>query len=728
MSNIALKRCPILRTVLHRIILTCWTERRVPAIWKRGVTILIHKKGDTADPGNFRPITLQPCWYKIFSKVYATAIFDYLLKNKYVDTQLQKGFWRGIDGVTEHTEILDQILKTSNREKRSIVICLLDLKNAFGEVPHQLIEKTLKYHHLPSEIIDIFKDIYDDNSVCVSLNKSHTSPIAIGRGVLQGDPCSPLLFNICFNTLMQLLLQPQYRQLGFSYGAKGNHFQRSWLQFADDSVIISPNEASAQILINSFQAWSAWAGMTIRLDKCAVFGMKMQRSKMRQFSPALYLQQGQIPAIPPGGEFHYLGRRYGSDLHHTAIKKDLIEKVEALLKTTSELKIKPQTKIKILSQYIHGQLLFELRLYNFPLTWIALHLDAACTKHIRDWLELPLSACVKESVNIRKKEGGLGVDTIQHLSQKMQLLKRNTLRQSTSEDIRGIWSSSSSAPNNIATDDLLIHNKSAKNAVKVLKNNCQQKSLDHLLDLPLQGVVSKSILDNIKSSDIKIWGRSVELMAACIFNFSRQALLQILPTTAMLFRWNRSPDPFCTLCKKSIPQTNKHVLSNCGSVAALHRYSVRHDSILQLLVQWLTTSVPPESTVYADLPHSNTRPVRDLFQGVRPDIAIADSHHIHALELTVCHETNLVKSRDFKINRYKNLHLCGSTLAGSRIITSHFVEITTLGFISDLSIFAKLVKICPPSVQTMTGLTKCALDNSFQIYCNRNNDIIPISD
>ena len=105
----------------------------------------------------------------------------------------------------------------------------------------------------------------------------------------------------------------------------------------------------------------------------------------------------------------------------------------------------------------------------------------------------------------------------------------------------------------------------------------------------------------------------MELMAAFIFNFSRQALLQILPTTAMLFRCNRSPDPFCILCKKLIPQSNKHVLSNSGSVATLYRSSVQHDSLLELLVQWLTSSVPPGSTVYTDLTHSNTRPVRDLF-------------------------------------------------------------------------------------------------------------------
>ena len=74
LSIIILKNCPILRTLLHHIISQCWTDREVPTIWKRGISILIYKKGDSADPANFRHITLQPVWCKIFSSVYASTL------------------------------------------------------------------------------------------------------------------------------------------------------------------------------------------------------------------------------------------------------------------------------------------------------------------------------------------------------------------------------------------------------------------------------------------------------------------------------------------------------------------------------------------------------------------------------------------------------------------------------------------------------------------------------
>ena len=59
--------------------------------------------------------------------------------------------------------------------------------------------------------------------------------------------------------------------------------------------------------------------------------------------------------------------------------------------------------------------------------------------------------------------------------------------------------------------------------------------------------------------------------------------------------------------------------------------------------------------IYADLVQANVLPVADLFNNYRPDIAIVDSNSICTLELTVCHETNVLSSRDYKRDKYKNI-------------------------------------------------------------------------
>ena len=61
----------------------------------------------------------------------------------------------------------------------------------------------------------------------------------------------------------------------------------------------------------------------------------------------------------------------------------------------------------------------------------------------------------------------------------------------------------------------------------------------------------------------------------------------------------------------------------------------------------------------------NVLPVGDLFQSYRPDIAVACADSIYVLELTVCHETNMIHSHDYKENKYKDILRYGSTLAGN---------------------------------------------------------------
>src|SRR5882757_1109156 len=105
------------------------------------------------------------------------------------------------------------------------------------------------------------------------------------------------------------------------------------------------------------------------------------------------------------------------------------------------------------------------------------------------------------------------------------------------------------------------------------------------------------------------------------------------------------------------------------------------------------STVPLMYSIYADLPEVNSKPVRDLFIGVRPDIAVVCNENIFVLELTVCHETNIVKSNEYKQNKYKNISSQGSTLADGKIISAHFIEVNTLGFISNLENFCDYLNI-----------------------------------
>ena len=94
----------------------------------------------------------------------------------------------------------------------------------------------------------------------------------------------------------------------------------------------------------------------------------------------------------------------------------------------------------------------------------------------------------------------------------------------------------------------------------------------------------------------------------------------------------------------------KHVLSHCSSPVVLDRYKKRHD-VLSILASWVKGALKDGGRLYVDLSEGGYRPLGDIFESLRPDLAIVYEHSgtIATLELTVCHETNLAKSNSIKI-------------------------------------------------------------------------------
>ena len=83
LSIICFKRFPYLRSYLTNIIHEIWKSQAVPTTWKKACTILIHKKGNTSDPSNFRPITLQSVPLKVFTSTSLNKRFKKASPQRY---------------------------------------------------------------------------------------------------------------------------------------------------------------------------------------------------------------------------------------------------------------------------------------------------------------------------------------------------------------------------------------------------------------------------------------------------------------------------------------------------------------------------------------------------------------------------------------------------------------------------------------------------------------------
>ena len=77
-----------------------------------------------------------------------------MVKNNYAESCIQKGFIPGLSGTFEHIASMSHIINQAKLKQWSVTITLIDLRNAFGEVDHNLIKHVMKCHHIPDDVCE----------------------------------------------------------------------------------------------------------------------------------------------------------------------------------------------------------------------------------------------------------------------------------------------------------------------------------------------------------------------------------------------------------------------------------------------------------------------------------------------------------------------------------------------------------------------------------------------
>ena len=72
--------------------------------------------------------------------------------------------------------------------------------------------------------------------------------------------------------------------------------------------------------------------------------------------------------------------------------------------------------------------------------------------------------------------------------------------------------------------------------------------------------------------------------------------------------------------------------------------------------------------------------------------------------------------------KYRDLEREKSSEAGKRTIVSHTIEVSTLGFISDIKQFTSALKLPHFPIELMKSIVLKVLSSSHSIYCKRNSN------
>ena len=150
------------------------------------------KKKTQKGMDKFRPISLLNVEGKI--SVLAARLTKFVISNGYVDTSIQKGGVPGVPGCLEHSSMIWEAIQRAKANRLNLHVIWLDLANAYGAVPHNLLWKALEMHHIPNSMIDILKQYFSNFRMLFRTMSYVTNWTELQVGIAMGCAVSPILF------------------------------------------------------------------------------------------------------------------------------------------------------------------------------------------------------------------------------------------------------------------------------------------------------------------------------------------------------------------------------------------------------------------------------------------------------------------------------------------------------------------------------------------------------
>ena len=343
--------CKILCSIYNR----CLDANDVPQQWKNTNTILIHKKGDNREISNFRPIALMSCIYKLFMSVIANRLVNFAVDNELLSDSQKSA--RPSEGRHEHIFILQSLLLDAKRLQKNVCLAWLDLRNAFGSVPHDVVKITLSHLGVPQSLVDLISNVYTGATTVIRTPAGDTSNIPILSGVKQGCPLSPILFNLS----VEIILRAVSAKANLIGPAKHHGLPISVLAYADDLVLICRDKKKLQQLVEAAGETAMLIGLEFRPDKCASLCVTYSKRVEGNFQLIDFTVQDRImPALNQHEHYRYLGVPIGMMRDIDSLDHLLDDLCQDLERINSSL-LAPWQKLDAIRTFVQPSLTFALR-------------------------------------------------------------------------------------------------------------------------------------------------------------------------------------------------------------------------------------------------------------------------------------------------------------------------------------------------------------------------------
>ena len=271
---------------------------------------------------------------------------------------------------------------------------------------------------------------YRDGLTTLEVGGLRSEEISMEVGVRQGDPLSPLLFNLAIDPLLHAL---ECHGRGVKIAGTG----LVAMAFADDLVLLSESWGSMNHNISILDDFCRLTGLKVHARKCFGFmltpGGRSLRMKVNDCQP-WEIGGASIEMVASERTVKYLGIQIGP---MKGIKKpDALAELRVALEKVEAAPLSSPQKVWLVKTFVIPRMFYRADHCEFGKVLMK-SLDQLLRSKIKAWLGLPRSTC-NGLLYARAREGGLGVQKLGAMIPAMEAKRLWRLLHSEDRVIRDI--------------------------------------------------------------------------------------------------------------------------------------------------------------------------------------------------------------------------------------------------------------------------------------------------